>query len=188
MQHRIFIGALVACTWFAACETGAPSPPPGVQPDARKGFQIALVSCGQCHAFNPESVPQVAPRWHEIAEAYRGEREALAAFLDDPAAHGPRMASAVERFGPMPDMGLDRRQALHVAAQIAAALKPGVEPVGVVGIVLADAGIDDLDAHVVAQLPHRLVVDHAVGPREVDGLEDAQLPRGGRHGLAAFHA
>lgn len=121
MQHRIFIGALVACTWFAACETGAPSPPPGVQPDARKGFQIALVSCGQCHAFNPESVPQVAPRWHEIAEAYRGERDALAAFLDDPAARGPRMASAVERFGPMPDMGLDRQQALHIAAFVAEA-------------------------------------------------------------------
>ena len=31
-----------------------------------------------------------------------------------------------------------------------------------------------------------LVVDDAVGPREVDGLEDAQRPRGGRHGLAAL--
>ena len=76
-------------------------------------------NCQSCHGLETLPSPQVAPSWADVAAAYRGDQAGLAKYLAHAGANAPRMADAVNRFGPMPDMGLSAKQAQDLAAFIA---------------------------------------------------------------------
>lgn len=116
-QVSIWLWA-VAAIW--GCNTAPSGPPPGVKMDAEAGLQLLQSSCQSCHGLESPAAPQIAPGWTDISGAYRGDREGLAEYLSQPDRVGPRMTEAVERFGPMPNVGLTRTQAANVAAFIAA--------------------------------------------------------------------
>lgn len=87
--------------------------------DAGAGSALIQSSCQSCHGLEALPSPQVAPSWADVAAAYRGDQAGLATYLTNPGATAPRMDDAVNRFGPMPNMGLSPKQAQDLAAFIA---------------------------------------------------------------------
>lgn len=113
----ILLSALVLLT--ACGDNAAPKTAPGVRAgDAARGLAAATTSCTSCHL--PSGASTVAPDWAAIQAAYHGDEAGLARYLAQPAEHGPRMAEAVARFGPMPDMGISAITARDLAAFILA--------------------------------------------------------------------
>lgn len=117
MKHVSIGFGAVAVLW--GCSTAPSGPPPGVKVDVEAGLQLIHSSCQSCHGLESLAAAQIAPSWADIAGAYQGDRGGLAAYLSQPDRVAPRMNEAVERFGPMPNMGLTRTQAANVAAFIA---------------------------------------------------------------------
>ena len=102
---------------LGGCDT-TPPPPPGTSGNAQRGHQLAQTGCTSCHAFEGQAPVQVAPTWGAIATAWDGSRTALEQFLRNPDPDAARVTGAVERFGPMPNMGLTAQQARDLAAFI----------------------------------------------------------------------
>lgn len=107
----LLLSALVLLT--ACGDNPVPKTAPG---DATRGRSATTTSCTSCHLADGAST--VAPDWADIQSAYRGDEAGLANYLAQPAQYGPRMAEAVARFGPMPDMGISAVTARDFAAFI----------------------------------------------------------------------
>ena len=119
-RHALSLSIVCSFLLLSACET-TPPPPPGTSGNAQRGHQLAQTGCTSCHAFEGRGPVEVAPTWGAIAKAWDGNRTALEQFLRNPDPDAARVHGAVERFGPMPNMGLTAQQTRDLAAFIAEA-------------------------------------------------------------------
>ncbi|UKN03122.1 DUF3365 domain-containing protein [Paracrocinitomix mangrovi] len=86
------------------------------------GFQLMETSCFSCHSPNAGNEAIAAPNMANVKQHYLDKYpneeefvEAIVAFISEPSEEKALMSDAIEKFGVMPNMGLNKAQNTAVA-------------------------------------------------------------------------